>query len=83
MARYAPLTFDSALAVPTKSTPATAAAKRGLFQRIFDAIVEARMHEAERQIARYLATRSKFTDQLEREIEQRLSGAASARNTIR
>jgi hypothetical protein len=76
MARYAPLTFDTAAGLPApRSTikppktvgPQSAAPKRGLLLRLFDAIVEARLRQAEREIARYLATRGKWTDQVERE----------------
>ncbi len=46
--------------------------KRGLFLRLFDAIEQANMRRAEREIARYLrATGEKMTDEAEREIERR------------
>jgi len=69
MTRYVPLTFDSAIAGPGR----IAAPKRSLLRRFFDAIIEARQHQAEREVARFLATRTKFTDEVEREIERRLS----------
>ena len=73
MARYAPLTFDTAGALPAaRSTTDTA--KPGLLRRIYDAIVEARMREAEREVIRFLATHQKFDDQLEREAMRRLTG---------
>jgi hypothetical protein len=74
MARYAPLTYDSALTVArTTSKPARAS----LLRRIYDAIVEARLRQAEHEVARFLATRGKFTDAVEREIERRLSTRTS------
>jgi hypothetical protein len=46
--------------------------KRGLLRRLFDAIEQANMQRAEREIARYLNSRGgKFTDEAEREIERR------------
>ena len=45
--------------------------RRGFFARFFDAIAEARMRQAEREIARYFAGGVKFTDEAEREIERR------------
>ena len=52
-----------------------ASKKRGILRRMFDAFMESRQREAERQIARFLAGRSDgaLTDALEREIAQRLS----------
>jgi hypothetical protein len=85
MARYAPA-FDNALldtpaglpaSRPALKTPARTStpAKPGIFHRILDALVEARTRQAEREIARYLATtQGKFTDQVERDIERRLAG---------
>ena len=59
--------------VPSKT--AAAPKRRGIFRRILDAMMEARQREADRQIARFLAARSviTLTDDLEREISQRLS----------
>jgi len=46
--------------------------KPGLFQRLIAAMQEARMRQAEREIALYLTrTGGKFTDEGEREIERR------------
>lgn len=44
-----------------------------MFKRMFDAMNAARMRQAEREIARYLAADGgvKFTDEAEREIERR------------
>jgi len=50
---------------------AAVAPRRGFFTRFFDAIAEARMRQAEREIARYFAGGVKFTDEAEREIERR------------
>ncbi len=47
-------------------------ARPGLLSRILAAMQAARMRQAERDIARYLAsTGDKFTDESEREIERR------------
>lgn len=48
-------------------------APRSIWRRLLDAIVEARQHHAEREVRRYLeGTGCKFTDAVEREIEERL-----------
>ena len=45
---------------------------RGLWRRLFDAMIEARQRQAEREIALYLQrTGGKFTDEIEREIGRR------------
>jgi hypothetical protein len=48
--------------------------KAGILRRIFDAFMESRQRDVDRQIARFLAARSggTLTDGLEREISQRL-----------
>jgi hypothetical protein len=54
-----------------KSSPKTAR-KPGFLRRLVGAIQEARMRQAEREIALYLTrTGGKFTDEGEREIERR------------
>ena len=64
-------------AQPLAKSPAMArvqaavAPRPGFFTRLFDAIAEARMRQAEREIARYFAGGVKFTDEAEREIERR------------
>jgi len=46
--------------------------KRNVFLRLLDAIEQANMRRAEREIARYLRrTGGKITDDVEREIERR------------
>jgi hypothetical protein len=46
---------------------------RSIWRRLLDAIVEARQNHAEREVRRYLeGTGGKFTDAVEREIEERL-----------
>jgi hypothetical protein len=58
---------DLAYAKPTPSKP-----RVGFFRRILDAMMAARLRQAEREIATYLAdTGGKFTDEAEREIERR------------
>ena len=45
----------------------------GLLRRLLDALVASRLQQAEYEIARYLdSTGGKFTDSIEREIEERL-----------
>jgi len=45
----------------------------GLLRRLLDALVASRLQQAEHEIARYLeSTGGKFTDTVEREIEERL-----------
>lgn len=47
-------------------------AKRGALRRLLDAIEQANVRKAEREIARYLGgPGAKFTDESEREIERR------------
>jgi hypothetical protein len=53
MARYAPLTYDSALVGRAPAKPA----KPNALRRFYDAIIEARLHQAERELARYRALR--------------------------
>lgn len=49
-----------------------AKARGGFFRRLLDAMMASRQHQAEREIAAYLAdTGGKFTDEAEREIERR------------
>jgi hypothetical protein len=61
-----------------RRTPAnveTLAKRLGILRRIFDVFMESRQRDIDRQIARFLAARSggTLTDDLEREISQRLS----------
>jgi hypothetical protein len=56
--------------VPFTSTPA--APRPGLLARFFRALHDARLRQAEREVAAYLAaTGGKLTDSTEREIERR------------
>ena len=68
MAYASSAVFPRSLTVP-KITPR---AKRSFFLRLLDAIEQANMRRAEREIARYLGTTGgKITDDVEREIERR------------
>lgn len=59
-------------------TRTRSARKRGFFRSLLDAMILARQHEAEREIARYLdRTGGRFTDQSEREIERLLMNRPS------
>jgi hypothetical protein len=54
------------------SAPPKAKSGPGLLRRLLKAMVDARMRQADREIARYLAsTGGRFTDATEREIERR------------
>jgi hypothetical protein len=56
----------------TVLTPAAAPARPGFFIRFFRALHEARLRQAEREIALYLTrTGGRLTDATEREIERR------------
>ncbi|MGN6569848.1 MAG: hypothetical protein ACTHLO_00355 [Pseudolabrys sp.] len=71
MAYVHTVTARDVLTTETTSRP-TAARKPGLFRRLLVAAQEARMRQAEREIALYLTrTGGKFTDEGEREIERR------------
>ena len=68
------MAFDATGLTSTGSAkaPAKTPAKRGFFARMTEAMMAARMRQAEREVARYLAdTGGKFTDEAEREIERR------------
>jgi hypothetical protein len=68
---YAPSTFAPRdLGLTEKPAPA----KRSFFLRLVAAVERANMRRAEREIARYLGHGAKFTDESEREIEQRFLG---------
>ena len=50
----------------------------GFWRRLFNAMIEARQRQVDREIARYLGSRGgKFTDQAEREIEEHILGSRS------
>jgi hypothetical protein len=53
----------------------TAPKRAGILRRLFDAFMDSRQRDVDRQIANFLAARSarRLTDDLEREIAQRLS----------
>jgi hypothetical protein len=58
--------------------PARGKPTRGFFRIVLDALMLARQHEAEREIALYLErSGGKFTDESEREIERLLMKRAS------
>jgi precorrin-6x reductase len=50
-------------------------ARKSILARLYDAIVESQKRRAEREIARYMASRGPLTDELEREIMRRLTGS--------
>jgi hypothetical protein len=68
------LTYSHDTAIAAESG---AAEKRSgsFWRRVFDAIIASRQRRAEREVAAYLASHGGlFTDDMEREIMQRLSG---------
>jgi hypothetical protein len=70
------MAYVSSAATPSELTrprvSTTGVASRGLWRRIFDAMVAARRLQADREIALYLdSVGGKFTDDAERVIEQR------------
>ena len=65
-------------------SPSGRAAKQrsrpGLLRRLLDTLVTSRLQRTEYEIARYLeSTGGKFTDSIEREIEERLCPRGSGR----
>jgi hypothetical protein len=50
-------------------------ARKPFWTRLYDALVQSQQRRAEREIARYLANRGPLTDEVEREIMRRLTGA--------
>jgi hypothetical protein len=72
------MAFTAAGATTQAPSKAKARPQRGLFGRMLDAMMAARMRQAEREVARYLAdTGGKFTDEAEREIERRFLSTPS------
>jgi hypothetical protein len=49
--------------------------RRPFWTRLYRAIIESQQRRADREIARFLATRGPLTDDVEREIMRRLSGS--------
>jgi hypothetical protein len=68
------LTYTHRDMVPAKTAEAKPA-RKPFWARLYDGIVASQQRRAEREIARYLATRGPLTDEVEREIMRRLSGA--------
>jgi hypothetical protein len=63
----------SAFQKPIALSPASVAApaRRSLWRWLYDAIALANQRQAERDIARFVSTRGKFTDSVERDISER------------
>jgi len=73
------LTYTENDYAAARSTGARAAAHRGLWQRAYDAIMRSQQRRAEREIAAYLSCHGGLlTDEMEREIMQRLEGRRRA-----
>jgi hypothetical protein len=58
-------------ATPAVAVPENRVTKPSIWTRLINAIAEANMRRAEREIAIYLQSGGKFTDETEREIERR------------
>ncbi len=72
MAYASSAVFPRSLTVPKIAPRAKYGFLRSFFLRLLDAIEQANMRRAEREIARYLGTTGgKITDEVEREIERR------------
>ena len=72
------LAFNAAYAPVAPVKAAKVVPQRGFFARVMDALMAARMRQAEREIALYLDhTGGKFTDEAEREIERRFLSTSS------
>lgn len=52
-------------------------ARESFWVRLLNAFVAAQQRRADREIANYLAARGPLTDQMERDIMRRISGAGS------
>jgi hypothetical protein len=50
--------------------------RKPFWTKLYRAIVASQQRRADREIARFLATRGPLTDEVEREIMRRLSGAS-------
>jgi hypothetical protein len=68
------LTYAGHDAVAAETTAAKSP-RTSLFARLYDTMVMSQQERAEREIGRYLANRGPLTDEIEREIMRRLSGA--------
>jgi hypothetical protein len=63
MARNAPLSLPTSDAAPFIRAAEPAEPKRSLITRFFDALIDARERQAEREVARYLANRGETRQQ--------------------
>jgi hypothetical protein len=72
------MAFAHTVLTTHRFAPARSEPKRGFFRSLLDAMMLARQHDAQREIARYLqSTGGKFTDESEREIERLLMNRPS------
>jgi hypothetical protein len=69
-ANSAVITRDLHSIAKTETSASQIKASRGFFRRLLEALAASRMRQAEREIARYLATRT-FSDEVERDMERR------------
>ena len=67
-------TYADRTALTAADTSESRPARKPLLSRLYKAFVASRQRRAEREIARFLASRGPLTDEVEREIMRRLSG---------
>ena len=73
---YTPSAVEAAFSATY--APAKTTGKRGFVARLLDTLMAARMRQAERDVARYIAeTGGKLTDEAEREIERRFLSSSA------
>ena len=63
--------YQDATSVPAASPLPTP--RRRFWMRILNRMLDARQHDAEQEVAQYLARRGKLTDSMEREIADRFA----------
>lgn len=72
------MAFAHTIRATHRYAPARSERKHGFFRTLLDAMILARQHNAEREIASYLKrTGGKFTDESERDIERILTNRPS------
>jgi hypothetical protein len=69
------ITYSHGAAVAGTEANSRAGQRKSFWRRVYDGIIAGRQRRAEREIAAYVASHGGlFTDDMEREIMQRLSG---------
>jgi hypothetical protein len=60
-----------------QAAPQASAPRRGIWRRLYDAVMLAHQRDVEREIGRYMNRHGKLTDSMEREITERFFGNSS------